>query len=124
MSSEKRRVEQILSHLSWSSCRIKEEEKEGDFEKKNRVGIEKLDTNGSRRRIKKGRRSFTRDEIEGKREEGLCWVVIHGNVYDVTDFLEEHPGGSEMITDLEWDDFETFDEEFDDRQRAFVVTDQ
>ncbi|EXJ90162.1 hypothetical protein A1O3_03231 [Capronia epimyces CBS 606.96] len=26
-----------------------------------------------------------------------CWVIIQGQVYDVTDFLEEHPGGSSII---------------------------
>ncbi|KAI5296740.1 hypothetical protein KEM55_005672, partial [Ascosphaera atra] len=26
-----------------------------------------------------------------------CWVVIHGKVYDVTDFLPEHPGGAKII---------------------------
>ncbi|QUC16681.1 uncharacterized protein UV8b_00922 [Ustilaginoidea virens] len=26
-----------------------------------------------------------------------CWVIIHGNAYDVTDFLPEHPGGSKII---------------------------
>lgn len=26
-----------------------------------------------------------------------CWVVIHNQVYDVTDFLDEHPGGAGII---------------------------
>mmetsp|Transcript_12654 Transcript_12654/g.27386 ORF Transcript_12654/g.27386 Transcript_12654/m.27386 type:complete len:132 (+) Transcript_12654:137-532(+) len=26
-----------------------------------------------------------------------CWLVVHGKVYDVTDFLEEHPGGYDII---------------------------
>ncbi|ODQ79316.1 hypothetical protein BABINDRAFT_161727 [Babjeviella inositovora NRRL Y-12698] len=26
-----------------------------------------------------------------------CWVVIHGKAYDVTGFLDEHPGGSAII---------------------------
>lgn len=25
------------------------------------------------------------------------WLVIHGRVYDVTDFLKEHPGGEEVL---------------------------
>ncbi|KAK4247403.1 cytochrome b5-like protein [Corynascus novoguineensis] len=29
-----------------------------------------------------------------------CWVVLHGNVYDVTEFLPEHPGGSRIILQL------------------------
>ncbi|RSH88948.1 hypothetical protein EHS25_002610 [Saitozyma podzolica] len=30
------------------------------------------------------------------REKGV-WIVIHGKVYDMTDFLDEHPGGAEII---------------------------
>ena len=26
-----------------------------------------------------------------------CWVILHGHVYDLTQFLEEHPGGSQVI---------------------------
>ncbi|XP_017015778.2 cytochrome b5 [Drosophila takahashii] len=26
-----------------------------------------------------------------------CWLIIKGNVYDVTKFLVEHPGGSEAL---------------------------
>ena len=29
-----------------------------------------------------------------------CWVAIHGLVYDLTDFADEHPAGAESITDL------------------------
>ncbi|KAH7909365.1 glyoxylate dehydrogenase [Hygrophoropsis aurantiaca] len=26
-----------------------------------------------------------------------CWIIVHGKVYDVTEFLPEHPGGSRII---------------------------
>ncbi|KZF20754.1 hypothetical protein L228DRAFT_249565 [Xylona heveae TC161] len=29
-----------------------------------------------------------------------CWVILYDNVYDVTDFLSEHPGGSKIILKL------------------------
>nr|XP_009795245.1 PREDICTED: cytochrome b5 [Nicotiana sylvestris]XP_016485365.1 PREDICTED: cytochrome b5-like [Nicotiana tabacum] len=28
-----------------------------------------------------------------------CWIIIHGRVLDVTKFLEEHPGGEEVLID-------------------------
>ena len=29
-----------------------------------------------------------------------CWVILYGNVYDVTEFLPSHPGGSRIILQL------------------------
>lgn len=29
-----------------------------------------------------------------------CWVVIHGKVYDVTNYLSDHPGGPSVL--LKW----------------------
>ncbi|EPS40133.1 hypothetical protein H072_6068 [Dactylellina haptotyla CBS 200.50] len=29
-----------------------------------------------------------------------CWVILYGKVYDVTDFLTSHPGGSKIILQL------------------------
>ncbi|KAI0821419.1 glyoxylate dehydrogenase [Irpex lacteus] len=26
-----------------------------------------------------------------------CWIIVHGKVYDVTEFLDEHPGGARII---------------------------
>ena len=26
-----------------------------------------------------------------------CWIIVSGNVYDVTEFLDDHPGGSAII---------------------------
>ncbi|XP_034474363.1 cytochrome b5 [Drosophila innubila] len=28
-----------------------------------------------------------------------CWIVIYDRVYDVTEFLREHPGGDDIIMD-------------------------
>jgi L-lactate dehydrogenase (cytochrome) len=29
-----------------------------------------------------------------------CWIAIHGEVWDATDFLEQHPGGANLILKL------------------------
>ncbi|XP_068148382.1 cytochrome b5 [Drosophila tropicalis] len=26
-----------------------------------------------------------------------CWLIIKGNVYDVTKFIDDHPGGGELL---------------------------
>lgn len=31
-------------------------------------------------------------EVAKHDNKDSCWVIIHGRVYDITDFLPEHPG--------------------------------
>jgi len=45
-------------------------------------------------------RSISSDELKQHNAEDDCWVVIHGLVYDLTDFVDEHPAGPESITEL------------------------
>jgi len=40
---------------------------------------------------------FSLKEIEKHNTKESCWIVIHDNVFDVTKFLEEHPGGEEVL---------------------------
>ncbi|GLA41908.1 hypothetical protein AnigIFM63309_010228 [Aspergillus niger] len=40
---------------------------------------------------------LSREEVEKHSTRESCWVAIHGSVYDVTDFLDEHPGGPQVI---------------------------
>ena len=45
-------------------------------------------------------RNISADELKKHNMEDDCWVVLHGLVYDLTDFVEEHPAGPESITEL------------------------
>lgn len=36
---------------------------------------------------------YTRTQIATHNGRSSCWLLISGNVYDVTDFLNLHPGG-------------------------------
>ncbi|RAL05946.1 FMN-dependent alpha-hydroxy acid dehydrogenase [Aspergillus ibericus CBS 121593] len=40
---------------------------------------------------------LSREEVEKHSTRESCWVAIHGSVYDVTDFLDSHPGGVNVI---------------------------
>ncbi|XP_031550968.1 cytochrome b5-like [Actinia tenebrosa] len=46
---------------------------------------------------KKEMQKLTFEEVKDHNKAGKCWVVIHDNVYDVTKFLDEHPGGEEVL---------------------------
>jgi 4-hydroxysphinganine ceramide fatty acyl 2-hydroxylase len=43
--------------------------------------------------------TFLRAEIESRNTKNSCFVTIGPKVYDITDFLEDHPGGPELILD-------------------------
>ncbi|XP_074297345.1 cytochrome b5-like [Silene latifolia] len=40
---------------------------------------------------------FTLVEVSSHNSRGDCWIIIHSKVYDVTKFLEEHPGGEDVL---------------------------
>ncbi|PKA66727.1 Cytochrome b5 isoform A [Apostasia shenzhenica] len=44
-----------------------------------------------------GSKKYSVSEISGHTSKDDCWLIIHGKVYDVTDFLEDHPGGDDVL---------------------------
>uniref|UniRef100_A0A674JW95 Cytochrome b5 heme-binding domain-containing protein n=1 Tax=Terrapene triunguis TaxID=2587831 RepID=A0A674JW95_9SAUR len=40
---------------------------------------------------------FTLAEVAKRNSSREAWLVIHGRVYDVGRFLDEHPGGEEVL---------------------------
>ncbi|KAK4573957.1 hypothetical protein RGQ29_031765 [Quercus rubra] len=43
------------------------------------------------------RKVYTLAQISEHNSRKDCWLVIEGRVFDVTKFLEDHPGGDEVL---------------------------
>ncbi|KAL0412268.1 UNVERIFIED_CONTAM: cytochrome [Sesamum latifolium] len=61
------------------------------------------------------------EEVVKHDQKGDCWLIISGKVYDVTAFLEEHPGGDEVLVNASGkdatDDFEDVGHSDDAREK-------
>jgi len=56
------------------------------------------------------KRKITAEELAASKKKGVAWVALYGNVYDLTEYVEEHPGGADAITDVTGaDGTETFE---------------
>ncbi|XP_039061365.1 cytochrome b5-like [Hibiscus syriacus] len=44
-----------------------------------------------------GEKVFVYEDLVKHKDRADCWLLISGKVYDVTQFLEEHPGGDEVL---------------------------
>ncbi len=40
---------------------------------------------------------FSVEEVKAHNTETDCWTIISGSVYDITDYVSRHPGGSEIL---------------------------
>ncbi len=40
---------------------------------------------------------FTLADISKHNKQSDCWIAMNGGVYNATEFLDEHPGGPELI---------------------------
>lgn len=40
---------------------------------------------------------YTRDQVTKHNSANDAWIIIHNKVYDVTKFLNQHPGGEEVV---------------------------
>merc|ERR1719203_1572028 len=52
---------------------------------------------GSAAALPPGMSAYTLDEVAKHTTKGDCWVVVAGQVLNVTNFLSEHPGGELAI---------------------------
>ncbi|EEB92776.1 hypothetical protein MPER_08668, partial [Moniliophthora perniciosa FA553] len=44
-----------------------------------------------------GENKLSGKEVAQHNSRESCWIIVHGKVYDVTEFLDDHPGGSKII---------------------------
>ena len=49
---------------------------------------------------KDNKKYITDEELKKHNRYDDLWISIHGKVYDVTDWVKEHPGGDVPILDL------------------------
>ncbi|XP_044149292.1 cytochrome b5 [Bufo gargarizans] len=60
---------------------------------------------------KKDVKYYTLEEIQKHNNSKSTWIILHHKVYDVTKFLEEHPGGEEVLREQAGGDAtETFED--------------
>lgn len=45
-------------------------------------------------------KEYSMDEVEKHNNVDDCWAVIDGDVYDLTDWVGQHPGGADKIEQL------------------------
>lgn len=45
-------------------------------------------------------KTITINEVQKHNTTDDLWIVYNGRVYDVTSYLDEHPGGEEVIADV------------------------
>lgn len=45
-------------------------------------------------------KTFSREEVAQRNTEDAVWCIIDHRVYDLTDFLDAHPGGSVVLTQV------------------------
>ncbi|MCL4125827.1 UNVERIFIED_CONTAM: hypothetical protein GTU68_064697, partial [Idotea baltica] len=43
---------------------------------------------------------MSKEAVKKHSSEEDCWIIINNNIYNVTNFLENHPGGVDAI--MEW----------------------
>lgn len=70
---------------------------------------------------------YTLEEIRKHNHSKSTWLILHHKVYDLTKFMEEHPGGEEVLREHAGDDatenFEDIGHSSDARElsKTFVI---
>ena len=63
---------------------------------------------------------FRFSDLEKHTSENDCWILIDGNVYDVTSYLPDHPGGGSMLVNASGEDIEKQNQYIEDVNNELV----
>ncbi|XP_008798668.1 cytochrome B5-like protein isoform X1 [Phoenix dactylifera] len=53
-------------------------------------------------------KTYTQKEVSLHNKRDDCWIIVKGKVYDVTPYVEEHPGGDAILNNAGGDSTEGF----------------
>ncbi|KAG1367716.1 cytochrome B5-like protein [Cocos nucifera] len=53
-------------------------------------------------------KTYTKEEVSLHNKRDDCWIIVKGKVYDVTPYVEEHPGGDAILNNAGGDSTEGF----------------
>ncbi|RZS13750.1 hypothetical protein BHM03_00045386 [Ensete ventricosum] len=68
-------------------------------------------------------KQYTMSEVRKHASRESAWIVVHGNVYDCTGFIKDHPGGADSILiNAGGDCTEEFDAIHSDKAKALLDT--
>lgn len=67
------------------------------FEQSHESSSSILQSKGKLRIGKVAARSYSLEEIASHNNQQSCWLAIRGGVYDVTQWLDKHPGGRDIL---------------------------
>ena len=68
------------------------------FEVQKKKSINYLDPNVINQFSQK--KVYTLNEVAQHNKKGDCWIIIDNNVYDVSKYVSEHPGGSRVVLEV------------------------
>ncbi|KAI0507970.1 cytochrome B5-like protein [Dendrobium catenatum] len=65
-------------------------------------------TEGDLQTIAKKLKTYTKEEVSLHNKRDDCWIIVKDKVYNVTPYVEEHPGGDAILNHAGGDSTEGF----------------
>src|SRR5688572_24701486 len=67
---------------------------------------------------KNAQQSYTQQDVANHNTKSDCWTIIDNGVYDITDYVSDHPGGDEILRACGTDATELFHTRRDGDERV------